>query len=124
MAAKTDIAFFLSHAFALGVSNCPPGAERKVDRSLPHSISQPKSSNYNQAPQHTHLNGNHLHFPTSTDTGSQENLSEDEEESCQEEEEEEEEMAEAPKKWQGIEAIFEAYQKHVEGESVLRTKVH
>lgn len=124
VAAKTDIAFFfLSHAFVLGVSNCPPGAERKVDRSLPHSISQPKSSNHNQAPQHTHLNGNHLHFPaTSTDKASQENLSdEDEEESCQEEEDEEEEMEEAPKKWQGIEAIFEAYQKYVEGESVLRT---
>lgn len=43
---------------------------------------------------------------------------EDEEESCQEDEEEEEEIEEGPKKWQGIEAIFEAYQEYVEGESM------
>lgn len=118
MAAKTDVAF-LSHSFLLGVSNCTAEAGMKADRSLPQGISQLKSSNPSQAPQHAHLNGNHLHFPVaSTDApGSRENLSdEDEEESCPEEEEEE--MEEAPKKWQGIEAIFEAYQEYVDGESM------
>lgn len=52
---------------------------------------------------------------------SQENTSEEDEElSCEgEEDEEEEEMEEAPRKWQGIEAIFEAYQKYADGESNL-----
>lgn len=93
----------------------------KADRSLPHSISQLKSSSLNHAPQHTHINGHHFHLPAASreTPGAQENLSdEDEEESGQEEEDEEEEMEEAPKKWQGIEAIFEAYQEYVDGESV------
>lgn len=43
---------------------------------------------------------------------------EDEDLSCDGEEDgEDEEMEEAPKKWQGIEAIFEAYQKYADGES-------
>lgn len=52
---------------------------------------------------------------------SPENTSEEDEDlSCDgEEDEEEEEMEEAPKKWQGIEAIFEAYQKYADGESSL-----
>lgn len=115
----------LSHSVLPGVSNCTAEAGRKADCSLPHSISQVKSSNPNQAPQHTHLNGNHLHFPAATTDapGSRENLSdEDEEESCPEEEDEEEEETEqAPKRWQGIEAIFEAYQEYVDGESVWST---
>lgn len=108
----------------------------KAERSLPHSISQLKNSNHlhhhqphsyhplhhHQVPQHAHLNGNLLHFPpaaSTTTAGSQENLSdEDEEESCPEEEEEEEEGTEqAPRRWQGIEAIFETYQEYVDGES-------
>lgn len=94
----------------------------KADRSLPHNISQLKSSNLNHAPQHAHINGYHFHFPAaSRDTpGPRENLSdEDEEESGQEEEDEEEdgEMEEAPRRWQGIEAIFEAYQEYSDGES-------
>lgn len=108
----------------------------KAERSLPHSISQLKNSNHlqhhhpqplhlhhhRQVPQHAQLNGNHLHFPAAASTataGSQENLSdEDEEESCPEEDEGEEEGTEqAPRRWQGIEAIFEAYQEYVDGES-------
>lgn len=58
-----------------------------------------------------------------TTSGSQENLSdEEEEESCPEEEEEEEGMEETPRRWQGIEAIFEAYQEYVDGESVSSIK--
>lgn len=107
-----------------GVSNCVPEA----DRSLPHSISQLKSSSHNPAPQHAHVNGHHFHFPAaSRDTpGPRENLSdEDEEESGQEEEdEEEEEMEEAPRKWQGIETIFEAYQEYVDEWSTERQVLH
>lgn len=112
----------LSHSVLPGVSNSTAEASMKADCSLPHTISQVKSSNPNQAPQHTHLNGNHLHFPAATTDapGPRENLSdEDEEESCPEEEDEEEETEHAPKRWQGIEAIFEAYQEYVDGESLL-----
>lgn len=137
-AVLTDAAlFFLSCCILIGVSNCTPEASVKSERSLPHSISQLKNSNHlhhhhhhpqphqhlhhHQVPQHAYLNGNHLHFPPAASTataGSQENLSdEDEEESCLEEEEEDEEGAEqAPRRWHGIEAIFEAYQEYVDGE--------
>lgn len=88
----------------------------KADPSQPHSVSQLKSSNLIHVSQRAHINGHH--FPSSVanrDTlAPQENLSEDEEESDQEEEEEED----VPRKWQGIEAIFEAYQEYVDGESV------
>lgn len=97
---------------------------KAADRPLPHSISQLKSSSLHHAPQHAHINGHHFHFPAAgrDAPGPQEELSEeDEEESGQEEEDdEEEEVEEAPKKWQGIEAIFEAYQEYVDGESMSR----
>jgi len=92
----------------------------KTDRSLPHSISQLKSSSH-LAPQHSHVNGHHFHSVVASGElpVQRENLSdEDEEESGQEEEEEEEEMEEAPRKWQGIEAVFEAYQEYTDGESI------
>lgn len=135
--------FFLSPCILPGVSNCTPEASVKAERSLPHSISHLKKSNHlphhhhphpqphphphlhhHQVPQHAHLNGNHLHFPpaaSTTTAGSQENLSdEDEEESGPEAEEEEEEGTEqAPRRWNGIEAIFEAYQEYVDGESTV-----
>lgn len=121
MAAKTDIVFL---PFLLGVSDCPPESSMKAACSMPQSNSQLKSSNPNHASQHAHLNGNHLHFTVaSSDTpGSLGNLSdEEEEESGQEEEDEdEEEMEEVPKKWQGIEAIFEAYQDYADGEFYVR----
>uniref|UniRef100_A0A3Q3WPR9 Genetic suppressor element-like domain-containing protein n=1 Tax=Mola mola TaxID=94237 RepID=A0A3Q3WPR9_MOLML len=101
-------------------------AGTKADCLLPRSISQLKSSNASPASQHTHLNGNYLHFPlaTTNSAGSRENLSdEDEEESCQEEDDEEE-MEEGPKKWQGIDAIFEAYQEYVEERSIERQVLH
>ena len=93
----------------------------KAERSLPHNASQLKSSTLKHATQHAHINGHHFHsLVASRDApGPRENLSdEDEEESGQEEEDEEEEMEEAPKKWQGIEAVFEAYQEYVDGESM------
>ncbi|KAK9516817.1 hypothetical protein VZT92_024727 [Zoarces viviparus] len=106
-----------------GVSNCVPEA----DRSLPHNVSQLKNSTLIHAPQHAHGNGYHFHsLVASRDTpGPQENLSdEDEEEFGQEEEEDEGEMEEAPRKWQGIEAIFEAYQEYVDEWSIERQVLH
>ncbi|XP_056137820.1 genetic suppressor element 1-like isoform X2 [Lampris incognitus] len=102
-----------------GVSNCIPDAKLKADYSLPLNNSALKRTNTNHMHRHTHVNGHHLHSPSSTRAtpGSQNHLSEEEEEeSGQEEEEEEEEgaMGEAPRKWQGIEAVFEAYQEYME----------
>lgn len=112
-----------------GVSNCVPEAGMKADHSLPHNISPLKSSNHNYAPQHAHVNGHHFHSSlASRDTPApRENLSDDkdEDESGQEDEdEEEEEVEEAPKKWQGIEAIFEAYQEYVDEWSLERQVLH
>ncbi|XP_070687469.1 genetic suppressor element 1-like [Pempheris klunzingeri] len=113
-----------------GGSNCIPEAGMKAERSLPHNISQLKSSNLNHAVQHAHINGHHFHFPlASRDTaGPRENLSdEDEEQSGQEEEdeeEEEEEIEETPRRWQGIEAIFEAYQEYADELSIERQVLH
>ncbi|XP_026167537.1 genetic suppressor element 1-like isoform X2 [Mastacembelus armatus] len=110
-----------------GVSCCLPEAGMKADRSRPHNIPQLKNSNLNHAPQRAHINGHHFISPVaSRDTiAPRENLSdEDEEESGEEEEEEEEDTEPAPRKWQGIEAIFEAYQEYVDDWSVEREVLH
>ncbi|KAM4573187.1 genetic suppressor element 1-like isoform 1-T1 [Odontesthes bonariensis] len=97
----------------------------KSDRSLAHSVSQLKMSNLNHAPQHAHINGHRFHSPAASwnTPAPQEHLSdEDEEESGQEDDEEE--VEEAPRKWQGIEAIFEAYQEYVDEWSIERQVLH
>lgn len=109
--------FFLSQPLFVGVPNCNAEAEIKAEPSGSHSITQLKNSTPNQQ---AHINGNHRFPVARADVSrSSENTSEEDEElSCEgEEDEEEEEMEEAPKKWQGIEAIFEAYQKYADGES-------
>lgn len=109
-----------------GLLNCVPEAGVKADPSQPHSVSQLKSSNLIHVSQRAHINGHH--FPSSVanrDTlAPQENLSEDEEESDQEEDEEDEEEEDVPRKWQGIEAIFEAYQEYVDEWSIERQVLH
>uniref|UniRef100_UPI0037E7F2D3 genetic suppressor element 1-like isoform X1 n=2 Tax=Semicossyphus pulcher TaxID=241346 RepID=UPI0037E7F2D3 len=111
-----------------GFSNVVPDAGMKTDRSLPLSIAQLKNSNHNHTPQQAHINGHHLHFPAaSRDTpGTRENLFEEEEDDSdqEEEDEEEEEMEEAPRKWQGIEAIFEAYQEYADEKGIERQVLH
>ncbi|XP_029289196.1 genetic suppressor element 1-like [Cottoperca gobio] len=111
-----------------GVSNCVSETGMKADRSLPHNVSQLNSSTPHHAPHHAHINGHLFHsLVASGDTpGPRENLSdEDEEESGPEEEdEEEEEMEEAPRKWQGIEAIFEAYQEYADEWTIERQVLH
>lgn len=115
-AAKAD-ATFLSQSLFVGVPKCNAEAEIKAEPSGSHGITQLKNSTPNQQ---AHTNGNHRFPVARADVSrSSENTSEEDEElSCEgEEDEEEEEMEEAPKKWQGIEAIFEAYQKYADGES-------
>lgn len=80
-----------------------------------------KASNLNHVSQHTNVNGHHFHphLAGRETQAPQDCLSDEEEEESGQEDEDEEEMEEAPGKWQGIEAVFEAYQQYVDGESVL-----
>ncbi|XP_068595759.1 genetic suppressor element 1 [Brachionichthys hirsutus] len=112
-----------------GVSNCVSDSSLKASRSLPRSVSHPKSSNPSHAPQHALINGHHFSLPVvSKDTpGPRETLSDEEEdESSQEEEDEEEdeELEEASNKWRGIEAVFETYQEYVDERSIERQVLH
>ncbi|XP_071776383.1 genetic suppressor element 1-like [Centroberyx gerrardi] len=110
-----------------GVSNCVSEAAVKADNSLPHSVSPLKRPNLHHAPQHAHINGHHFHSPLAQRDapGPRDHLSEEEEEeSGEEEEDEEEEMEEAPRKWQGIESIFEAYQEYMDEWSIERQVLH
>ncbi|KAF7662922.1 hypothetical protein LDENG_00223140 [Lucifuga dentata] len=113
-----------------GVSNCVPEATIKADRSLPHNTSPLKSSTLHQAVQRAHINGHHFHpapahrDPQQGHLSDEEEEEEEEEESGPEEENEEEEIEEAPRKWQGIEAIFEAYQEYVDECSIERQVLH
>lgn len=111
-----------------GVSNCVPEAVVKADRSLPHGVSHLKSSNLNHSSHQARTNGHHFHSPAASreDPTPRDQLSdEDDEEYGQEDDEEEgEEVDEAPRKWQGIEAIFEAYQEYVDEWSIERQVLH
>lgn len=99
-----------------GVADCAPDVSTKSDSSLPHNLCLLKPS----TPQlHGHVNGNRFP-PGSQDVAvPRERLSDEEEEddeSEQGEDDEEEEVDEAPRRWQGIEGVFEAYQEYVDGE--------
>ncbi|KAF0041230.1 hypothetical protein F2P81_007128 [Scophthalmus maximus] len=120
-----------------GVSNSVPDTGMKAEHSLPHNISQMKHSSLNHAPQHAHINGHHLHFPVASqetatpreilsDEEKEESGPEEEEDDDDDDDEEEEEAAaeEAPRKWQGIEAIFEAYQEYTNEWSIEREVLH
>lgn len=110
-----------------GASNCVPEATIKADRLLPHNTSPLKSSTLHHATQRAHINGHHFHPPPAhrEPPAQQDHLSdEDEGESEPEEENEEEETEEPPRKWQGIEAIFEAYQEYMDEWSIERQVLH
>uniref|UniRef100_A0A3B3Z095 Genetic suppressor element-like domain-containing protein n=1 Tax=Poecilia mexicana TaxID=48701 RepID=A0A3B3Z095_9TELE len=70
---------------------------------------------------HAHVNGHHFHLPAASQDAPalREHLSNEEEEESDDEEEEE-----APRKWQGIEAVFEAYQEYVDEWSIERQVLH
>ncbi|XP_017261512.1 genetic suppressor element 1 isoform X2 [Kryptolebias marmoratus] len=109
------------------ISNSVPEFRGKPDHPPPHSAAQLKT--FNHAPQHAHVNGHHFHLPaTSRDApAARDRLSDEEEaESEQEDEEEEEEEEEegAPRRWQGIEAVFETYQEYVDEWTVERQVLH
>ena len=103
-----------------------PEVNMKANPSLPLNMSSAmKRPRVHSSPsQPAYHNGHHSQRPGAGEAhGTQERLSGEEEEqggSGQEEEDEEEdegemEAAEAPRKWSGIEAIFEAYQEYTEG---------
>ncbi|KAM6961418.1 genetic suppressor element 1-like [Aplochiton taeniatus] len=102
----------------------------KSDPSLPHHIPPLKRPNsfhhqHHPKPQSTHTNGRYSHLlPAHQDPqGLRDQLSEEEEEESGEEEDEEE-MSEAPRRWQGIESIFEAYHEHLDETRIEREVLH
>ncbi|XP_028304868.1 genetic suppressor element 1-like isoform X2 [Gouania willdenowi] len=106
-----------------GVSNCVPEAAVKVS----HNRSHVKSSSVNHTFQHVRVNGHHFHTAVASRDAAlpRDQLSdEDQDTSTQEEDDEEEEEEEAPRKWQGIESIFEAYQEYVDDWSIERQVLH
>ncbi|XP_038155908.1 genetic suppressor element 1-like isoform X1 [Cyprinodon tularosa] len=102
-----------------GVSNCATEVGGKSEHSLPQNNPHLKNSHVKHSSQYAHLNGHHFQAPAASQDAPalRETLS-DEEETDDEEEEE------APKKWQGIEAIFEAYQEYVDEWSIERQVLH
>ncbi|XP_056455526.1 genetic suppressor element 1-like [Gadus chalcogrammus] len=112
-----------------------PEVNMKANPSLPLNMSSAmKRPRVHSSPsQPAYHNGHHSQRPGAGEApGTQERLSGEEEEqggSGQEEEDEEEdegemEAADAPRKWSGIEAIFEAYQEYTEEWSVERQVLH
>lgn len=103
----------------LRVSNYVADGHMNADQSLPHKASPLKGSHPNRASLHTAINGHPFHpHPSSRDTPSAlEVVSDDESESGQDDDYEEEEVEQAPRKWQGIESVFEAYQQYADGKS-------
>ncbi|XP_051917592.1 genetic suppressor element 1-like isoform X1 [Hippocampus zosterae] len=99
-----------------GVSNLT-----KADSSVPRELSPHKTPHPNHAVHH--VNGHRTHSPrvgqgeqlTNADVDEGEDSSGDEEEDDNEE---------PPRKWKGIEAIFEAYQDYVDERSVERQVLH
>lgn len=89
----------------------------KVDTSVHYNIPELQSSSRAPPPQH---NGQQ-EPPTVRKGPPTQEMDRDSEEEEEEEDEDGEDDEEAPRrKWQGIEAIFEAYQEHIEGMGVLR----
>ncbi|XP_014873239.1 genetic suppressor element 1-like isoform X3 [Poecilia latipinna] len=104
-----------------GVSNCAADVGGKPERSLPPHNPHLKTMHINHGAQHAHVNGHHFHLPAASQDAPalREHLSNEEEEESDDEEEEE-----VPRKWQGIEAIFEAYQEYVDEWSIERQVLH
>ncbi|XP_047207889.1 genetic suppressor element 1-like isoform X3 [Girardinichthys multiradiatus] len=100
-----------------GLSNCATEAGGKPERSLPQNSPHLKTSHVTHTARHSHLNGHHFHLSAACQDASalREHLSDDEEVDSDDEEQEE-----APRKWQGIEAVFEAYQEYVDDWSIER----
>ena len=100
-----------------------PEVNMKANPSLPlnMSSSMKRPRVHSPPPRPAYHNGSQ-HSGAREAPGSQERLSEEEEEQAEsgqdeeeDEEEDEREMEEVPRRWSGIEAIFEAYQEYTEG---------
>ncbi|XP_061896970.1 genetic suppressor element 1-like isoform X2 [Entelurus aequoreus] len=120
-----------------GVPSWLPEACVKAEASpikAPHANHTPPHANHtpphaNHTPPHA-TNGHHHHFPrASRDAASpREHLTDDDDDDDEVEEDDssgqEEDELEAPRKWKGIEAIFEAYQEYVDDRGVERQVLH
>ncbi|KAK6318136.1 hypothetical protein J4Q44_G00114270 [Coregonus suidteri] len=101
----------------LGGSPCVPESSIKSEPSAPYNIPPLKRPDPLHTPPHP-TNG-HLPYPSPPHhdpDGVRDELSE--------EEEDEEEEDETPKKWRGIESVFEAYQEYVDERGMERQVLH
>ncbi|XP_078804995.1 genetic suppressor element 1 isoform X1 [Oryzias latipes] len=87
----------------------------RSDRCFPQNISQKKAANL--IAEHTPINGHHSPAASQDPPAPLDHVSEGEEEDSDQEDDEAEEI---PRKWQGIEAIFEAYKEYMEDASIER----
>lgn len=113
---------FAQHFHQAVLQSTHKDGHMNADQSLPHKASPLKGSHPNRASLHTAINGHPFHpHPSSRDTPSAlEVVSDDESESGQDDDYEEEEVEQAPRKWQGIESVFEAYQQYADEWSLER----
>ncbi|XP_019912130.3 genetic suppressor element 1 [Esox lucius] len=104
----------------LGGSTVIPESSIKSEPSATYNIPPPKAPALFRTPPHPLTNGHYLGTspPRHDPEGAWDELSEDEEEQEGEEEEE------APRKWRGIESVFEAYQEYVDERGVERQVLH
>ncbi|KAJ8003066.1 hypothetical protein DPEC_G00165490 [Dallia pectoralis] len=105
---------------ALAGSPVIPEYNIKSEPSGAFSVPPPKAPGPFHTPPHPLTNGQHLYTspPHHGPQGIWDELSEEEEEQEGEEEEE------APRKWRGIESVFEAYQEYVDERGVERQVLH
>ncbi|KAG7281886.1 hypothetical protein CRUP_031135 [Coryphaenoides rupestris] len=115
-------------------SNGVPEVNMKANPSLPlnMSSSMKRPRLHSSPPRPAYHNGHHPQYPGARrPPASREHLSEEEDERGEsgqddedEEDEDETEVEDAPRRWSGIEAIFEAYQEYTEEWSVERQVLH
>lgn len=100
----------------LGSSICVPESSIKSEPSVPYNIPPLKRPALLNTSLHP-TNGHHPYPspPHHVPLGVRDELSE--------EEDEEEEEGEAPRKWRGIESVFEAYQEYVDGELTFHLQI-
>lgn len=110
---RSELAAFHCHRFSSPGNIAVLSAEQnhKVDTSIHYNIPELQSSSRLPLPQH-----NGQQEPPAMRKGPLTQETDQDSEEEEEEEDGEEDDEEPPRrKWQGIEAIFEAYQEHIEG---------
>nr|XP_057931805.1 genetic suppressor element 1-like isoform X2 [Doryrhamphus excisus] len=109
-----------------GIPNWLP--EASVEAGVKANFPPLKAPHVNHTPSHVHVNGHHLNLPrTNRDAVAPlEHVTDDEDEVEEDNSsgQEDDEVEEPARKWNGIEAIFEAYQDYVDERSVERQVLH